>query len=141
MTAGRSRVLTTPMRLFVVASIAMLPACSPDAPLEIPEPEVVEEVASCDEVVDVAEDYVRLMAAELVEAPRAVVTGEAPATPRIAALRDIGEILDERAIRLACEPLQLRTELNERIVDLESDHPVVSLFLDIVRERGAIPGS
>lgn len=121
--------------------MTLLAACSTDAPLEIPEPQAVEEVASCDEVVDVAEDYVRLMAAELAEAPRAVVTGDEPTTPRLAALRGIGEILDERAVRLTCEPLELRTELNARIADLESDHPVVSLFLDIVREQGAVPGS
>ena len=123
----------------VLGLAAVLSACSPDAPLEIPEPQVVEEVETCDGVVDVAEDYVRLMVAELVDAPRDVVTGEAPATPRLAALGEIAEILDERAVRLACEPLDLRTSLNERITDLESDHPVVSIFLDIVREQGAAP--
>lgn len=111
-------------------------SCSPETPLEIPEPEVVEEVESCAGVVDVAEDYVRLMVAELAEAPRDVVTGDAPATPRLVALAEIAEVLDERAVRLACAPLELRTSLNERISDLESDHPVVSLFLDIVREEG-----
>lgn len=138
--SARRRPFASHLGLLLVVSSVVLQACAPEAPLEIPEPEVVEEVATCDQVVDVAEDYVRLMAAELVEAPRDVVTGEAPATPRLAALRDIGEILDERAIRLSCEPLQLRTELNERITDLESDHPVVSLFLEIVREGGAVSG-
>jgi hypothetical protein len=123
----------------VVGLACVLTACSPDTPLEIPEPQVVEEVETCDGVVDVAEDYVRLMAAELADAPRDVVTGETPATPRLAALGEIAEILDDRAVRLACEPLELRTSLNERITDLESDHPVVSLFLDIVREEGAPP--
>lgn len=123
----------------VVAFVVLLGACSDDAPLEIPEPEAVQEVATCDEVIDVAEDYVRLMFAELPDAPRDVVTGADPPTARLAALREIGEILDERAVRLACDPNELRTEVNSRIVDLESDHPVVSLFLDIVREEGLVP--
>ena len=129
----------TPRRLHVATLVAfalVAGACTDDAPLEIPEPEVVEEVVTCDGVIDVAEDYVRLMVEELPTAPRAVVTGEAPPSPRLAALRDVGEILDERAVRLACDPGELRTELNERISDVTSDHPVVSIFLDIVRESG-----
>lgn len=141
MSARHSRLRGSLAGFGMAVVISGLTSCSPDAPLEIPEPQVVEEVASCDEVVDVAEDYVRLMVAELVDAPRAVVTGDEPSTARLAALRDIGEILDERAVRLACEPLELRTQLNERISDLESDHPVVSLFLEIVREQGALSGS
>ena len=126
------------MRLVtVVLPLALVVAgCSPDRPLQIPEPEAVEEVATCDGVADVAEDYVRLMFEELPTASRDVVTGEEAPTPRLAALQEIGEILDERAVRLACDPLELRTDVNDRIVDLESDHPVVSLFLDIVREQG-----
>lgn len=120
---------------------ALIGACTSNTPLEIPEPDVVEEVETCDGVIDVAEDYVRLMAEELTDAPRSVVTGDEPATPRLQALREIGEILDERAVRLACDPLALRTEVNRRIADLQSDHPVVELFLDIVREQGAVTGN
>ncbi len=126
--------------LFVVF-VALTAACTDDAPLEIPEPEIVEEVETCEGVADVAEDYVRLMFAELPSIPRDVVTGVDPPTPRLVALQQIGEILDERAVRLACDPTELRTEINSRIDDLESDHPVVSIFLEIVREEGVVPAS
>ena len=125
----------------LVALVLVVAACTDDAPIEIPEPEVVAEVETCDGVADVAEDYVRLMYAELPSAPRVVVTGAEAPTERLAALQEIGEILDERAVRLACDPFELRTDVNERIADLESDHPVVSLFLDIVREDGVVPTS
>ena len=127
--------------VLLTALAVVVAACTQDAPLEIPEPEVVEDVETCDGVADVAEDYVRLMADELLSAPRDVVAGEAPPTPRLAALQQIGEILDERAVRLACDPSELRTEINSRVDDLESDHPVVSLFLDIVREEGVAPST
>lgn len=81
------------------------------------------------------------MFAELPSIPRDVVTGVDPPTPRLVALQQIGEILDERAVRLACDPTELRTEINSRIDDLESDHPVVSIFLEIVREEGVVPAS
>jgi len=120
----------------LMAFVLLAAACTRPAPLEIPEPEVVEEVATCDEVADAAEDYVRLMFAELPTVSRSVATGDAPATPRLGALEQIGEIIDERAQRLACDPVDLRAEVNSRITDLESDHPVVAIFLDIVREEG-----
>jgi hypothetical protein len=132
--------MTRRLSLLVALALAVT-ACTDDVPTEIPEPEVVAEVETCDGVIDIAVDYVHLMFAELPTAPRDVVTGAEAPTPRLAALQEIGEVLDERAVRLACDPLELRSEVNERIADLDSDHPVVSLFLDIVREEGVVPST
>lgn len=123
----------------LVAATVVLASCTGDEPPAIPEPAAVEEVATCDGVVDVAEDYVRIMAEELETAPLDVVTGDAPATPRLAALEEVGAVIDRRRDRLGCDPDEFRTAVNERVADLETDDPIVAIFLDIVRDRG-VPG-
>jgi hypothetical protein len=70
--------------------------------------------------------------------PLAVIRGEEPAPPEVAALNARGAEFDARAAALECDPVALNAAIVERIEDLSSDDLTGSLFLDVVRS-GAFP--
>lgn len=134
--------------LLLAVSIGALAACDaaddplPDGvtttrepPPPAPSVEEVAEVESCRDLVDVGELFVRNMV-QLLETglPIEVLTGERPAPPEVEALRAVGEELDARASRLDCSAAGLNADIVAEIDDIESDEPVVALFLEIVRE-------
>ena len=98
------------------------------------EPETVERVASCDALVPIGAELVRRLAEAVEGAPLETVTGEAPPSDELTALRAIGEEVDLRASHLGCDPAALNATINEETADLTTDDPVVQVLLDIVRE-------
>jgi hypothetical protein len=115
-------------------------ATSCDSPPEL-EPEVVEKVETCDEIVPIGEELVRRLFEAVEGAPLEMVIGEAPPSEELAALRAIGTQLDERAARLSCDAAVLNAAIVAETDDLESDDPVAQIFLDVVREGvvGTLP--
>lgn len=96
--------------------------------------EEVQEVESCDDLIEVGELFVRNMVQALEAGlPIDVLRGEAPTPPEVDDLQAIGRELDERAGRLNCVIGDLNRAIVEEVDDIESDEPVVALFLEIVR--------
>lgn len=89
---------------------------------------------SCDDLVEVGVLFVRNMV-HVLEAgvPIGVLTGEEEAPPEVDALEEVGRELDARVARLGCVVGDLNAEIVAEVEDIESDEPVVALFLDIVR--------
>lgn len=99
-----------------------------------PTPEEVQEVERCDDLIEVGELFVRNMVQALEAGlPIGVLRGEAPAPPEVERLRAVGQELDERAGRLNCVVGDLNEAIVAEVDDIESDEPVVALFLEIVR--------
>jgi hypothetical protein len=99
-----------------------------------PTPEEVQEVESCDDLIEVGELFVRNMV-QVLEAglPVEVLRGEAPAPAEVEALGRVGRELDERAGRLNCVVGDLNQAIVDEVDDIESDAPTVAIFLEIVR--------
>ncbi len=96
--------------------------------------EEVQEVESCDDLIEVGELFVRNMVQALEAGlPIDVLRGEAPTPPEVDDLRAIGRELDERAGRLDCVIAELNRAIVQEVDDIESEEPVVALFLEIVR--------
>ena len=106
----------------------------PPPPPPSPSPEEVQEVETCDDLVEVGELFVRNMVQAL-ESGLAVdvLRGDAPAPPEVDVLRAVGRELDERAARLSCVVGDLNQSIVEEVDDIDSNEPVVVLFLEIVR--------
>jgi len=128
-------------RLLIALCAFSLLAASCDSPPPALEPEVVEKVETCDEIVPIGEELVRRLFAAVEGAPLDVVTGDAPPGEELVALAVIGDQLDERASRLHCDADQLNAAINEAVDDLETDDPVAQIFLGIVRQGvvGTLP--
>ncbi len=99
-----------------------------------PTPEEVQDVESCDDLIEVGELFVRNMV-QVLEAglPVDVLRGDVPPPAELDELTSVGRELDERADRLACDVGELNGEILAEVDDIQSDEPVVALFLDIVR--------
>ncbi len=127
-------------RLLVPFTGLLLLAASCDSPPAL-EPEVVERVEVCEDLVPIGAELVRRTAAAVEGAPLAMVTGEIPPTDELAALRAIGREIDLRASRLTCDARALNAAINEDTSELESDDPVAQMYLEVVREGvvGTLP--
>jgi hypothetical protein len=99
-----------------------------------PAPEGAE---SCEELVEVGVDWVERTAVALEGQPLEVVTGDAAAPEELAELQAIGVAIDVRAAELECSTEELNQAIATEVADLESDDPVVSLFLRIVQSNAA----
>ena len=124
------------MRIWILASavvvVVLAAACSsPEEEVVLPEPE---EVETCDGLVEAGVTYVEAMVEALPGQPVEVVTGEAPLPERLAEVTRVGRELDARAANLECDAAALNAEIAAEIDDLESDEPVVEIFLEVVRE-------
>jgi hypothetical protein len=103
-------------------------------PPPAPTPEEVQVVEDCSDLVEVGELFVRNMVQALeLGLPVDVLRGVVPAPAEVQTLREVADELDRRALRLGCVVGDLNREILEEVDDLESDEPVVALFLDIVR--------
>lgn len=96
----------------------------------VPAPEDAE---SCEELVGVGVDWVKRTAAALEGQPLEVVTGDVDPPEEIAELQGIGAGIDARATELGCDPAVLNAAIGDGVADLQSDDPVVSLFLRLVQ--------
>ena len=128
-------------RLALCIALALVVSACDSEPIPIFEPEVVEKVETCDEIIPVYEELVRRMFEAVEGAPIDVVTGDAPPSEELIALSVIGDNLDEKAARLSCDPAAVNAEVVEATQDLESADPVAQIFLDIVRSGvvGTLP--
>lgn len=114
------------------AVVVLAAGCSsPDTEVVLPEPE---EVETCDGLVEAGVIYVEAMVEALPGQPVEVVTGEAPMPDRLVEVTRVGRELDARAVNLECDAAALNAAIAGEIEDLESDEPVVQIFLDVVRE-------
>ncbi len=127
-------------RLLVPFTGLLLLAAACDSPPAL-EPEVVERVEVCEDLVPIGVELVRRTAEAVEGAPLAMVTGEIPPSDELAGLRAIGREIDRRASRLACDPRELNAAINVETAELESDDPVAQMYLDVVREGvvGTLP--
>ncbi len=99
-----------------------------------PTPEEIQEVETCDDLIEVGELFVRNMVQALESGlPIEVLRGDAAAPTAVEELRAVGQELDERVGRLGCVVGDLNTAIVAEVDDIESDEPVVALFLEIVR--------
>lgn len=99
-----------------------------------PSVEEVQDVEDCDDLIEVGELYVRNMVQALESGlPLDVLTGDGPEPPELALLREVGRELDSRVARLDCVVGDLNQAIAAEVADIESDEPVVAIFLDIVR--------
>lgn len=135
------RAVRPPSSALVPAAVALalfVAAC--DSPPAL-EPEVVERVEVCEDLVPIAAELVRRTAEAVEGAPLAMVTGEIAPSDELAGLRAIGREIDLRAARLACDPAGLNAAINEDTAELESDDPVAQMYLDVIREGvvGTLP--
>lgn len=96
-------------------------------------PPAPEDAESCEELVTVGVDWVKRTAGALEGQPLEVVTGDAEPPEEIAELQAIGAGIDVRATELGCDPAVLNAAIGDGVADLESDDPVVSLFLRLVQ--------
>ncbi len=127
-------------RLLAPFTGLVLVAAACDSPPAL-EPEVVERVEVCEDLVPIAAELVRRTTAAVEGAPLAMVTGEIPPSEELAGLRAIGREIDLRASRLACDPVELNAAINEDTAGLESGDPVAQIYLEVVREGvvGTLP--
>lgn len=116
-----------PWALVAAAVVFVLGACTSSEP---PPPQ---EVETCDGLVEVGVGYVEQMVDALEGQPVDVVTGEVDPPPEIVELQQLGRDLDLRAARLGCDPAVLNAAINEEIADIETDDPIVAIFLEVVR--------
>ncbi len=77
--------------------------------------------------------WVERTAAALEGQPLEVVTGDAEPPEDIAELQSVGAAIDVRAADLGCATAELNRAIATAVVNLESDDPVVSLFLRLVQ--------
>jgi hypothetical protein len=98
-----------------------------------PSPREVREVEKCDDLVPVGVSFVENMVEALGGLPVGVLRGEDPLPPDVVALEVVGRELDERAARLGCDVNGLNSEIVVGVAEIDSDEPVVALFLDIIR--------
>ena len=99
-----------------------------------PTVEEVQEVDKCDDLVEVGVLFIENMIQALELSPSiGVLTGEDEPPEEIAFLQDVGRELDARVARLGCSVSQLNTEIAAEVEAIESNDPVVALFLEIVR--------
>lgn len=103
----------------------------------VPAPEDVE---SCEELVEVGVDWVERTAIALVGQSLAVVTGDTEAPEELMELQMVGSAIDIRAAELGCDQALLNQAISTGVADLESDDPVVSLFLRLVQSNSAGSG-
>ena len=121
----------------LVALVVIAASCDPPPPAL--EPEVVEKVETCDEIVPIEEELIRRMFEAVQGAPLEMVTGEVAPSEELIALSVIGDQLDERAARLGCDADELNALVVAQTADLESTDPVAQIFLEIV--RGGVVGT
>jgi hypothetical protein len=93
----------------------------------------VREVEKCDDLVPVGVSFIENMVEALGGLPVGVLRGEDPLPPQVVELEAVGRELDQRAARLACDANGLNSEIVAEVADLNSEEPVIELFLDIVR--------
>ena len=122
------------VRRWLVALITLTVLAGACDSTPVLEPEVVERVESCGDLVPIGAELVRRLADAVEGASLEMVTGEIPPTDELAALQRIGVELDQRAARLACDPVELNAAINEDTAGVKSDDPVAQILLDIVRE-------
>jgi hypothetical protein len=103
----------------------------------VPAPEDVE---SCEELVEVGVDWVERTAIALEGQPLEVVTGDTEAPEELMELQMVGSAIDIRAAELGCDQALLNQAISTGVADLESDDPVVSLFLRLVQSNSAGSG-
>lgn len=96
-----------------------------------------QDVDTCDGLVVVGVDWVKRTATALEGQPLEVVTGDAEPPEELVELQAVGAALDARAAELGCSMSDLNLAIALETSDLESDDPVVSLFLDVVRFEAA----
>ena len=99
-----------------------------------PTPEEIQEVETCEDLVEVGELFVRNMVQALESGlPIDVMRGDAQAPRAVEDLRAVGRELDDRVSRLGCVVGDLNTAIVAEVDDIDSEEPVVALFLEIVR--------
>lgn len=126
----------------VVAVLAVVgAACDSSTSVPVLEPEVVERVEVCEDLVPIGAELVRRLTEAVEGAPLEMMTGDAPPSEELAGLRSIGVEIDLRAARLGCDAAALNAAINLETVDLVTEDPVARLFLDVVREGvvGTLP--
>ena len=96
----------------------------------VPAPEDVDE---CEGLVEVGVDWVERTAEALHGQPFEVVTGTSGLPEDLEELREIGVAIDTRSAELGCHRSELQAAIVAGTSELESDDPVVSLFLAVVR--------
>jgi hypothetical protein len=109
-----------------------------------PTPEQVQDVDECDDLVDVGVIYAENMIQALEnETSIDVLTGREAPGEDIQILIELGSELDRRASSLGCDLVLLNAEIVADLEGIESENPVVDLFLEIVRSgvvgSGAAP--
>lgn len=134
--AGSVRVVAVIAALGVVAA-----ACDSSTSVPVLEPEVVERVEVCEDLVPIGAELVRRLTEAVAGAPLEMVAGDAPPSEELAGLRAIGGEIDLRAARLACDAAALNVAINLETADLVTEDPVAQLLLDVVREGvvGTLP--
>lgn len=111
-------------------------SCSPqNGEVVVPPPA---SAVTCAALVPIGVRLVEAYAAVLGDLPFEVVDGTSPAGEKLATLIESGAELDARAARLDCNVEDLNNAIIAQTVDLESDDPVVELFLETM--RGGVVG-
>ena len=110
---------------WALASVFAVAACS-----GVPAPQ---DAPNCATLEIVAIDWVERTAEALEGQPLEVVTGSAAPPEEVAELQQRGVAIDQRAAELGCNRAQLQRAIVVGIEDMQSDDPVVSLFLEVVR--------
>jgi len=96
-----------------------------------------EDVDSCEGLIPVGVDWVERTARALEGQPLEVVTGESPAPEELAALQELGGAIDTRATELGCSTAELNHAIANEVAEMDSEDPVVSMFLRIVQSNPA----
>lgn len=136
--------LRVPLAAALIALTVLASGCNGGGPLPPgvtgtrpppppPTPEEVQEVEDCDDLVPVGVSFVENMIGALSGLPIGVLRGEVPPPAAIAELDAVGRELDARAVRLGCDAGVLNREIIAAVSDIESDEPVIALFLEVVR--------
>ena len=109
----------------IVVLVLVLAGCG-----GVPAPQDVE---SCEGLVEVGVDWVKRTASALAGQPLEVVTGSEAPPEELEELQAIGIALDDRAAELGCDMGRLKSAIAAGTADIETEDPVVGLFLDVVR--------
>lgn len=96
----------------------------------MPEPETVED---CDGLVEVGAQLVRAYVRVLEEVRVDDFTAD-DMPPEFLELERIGDDLDDRVVRLECDPDDLNMRINDEIGDVTTDSPMAAMLLQLVGE-------
>ncbi len=106
------------------------PAGEPDA---VPEPERVERVETCDDMVDIGAQLVRAYVRVVEELRLDTLTSD-DAPPELLELEQVGRDIDAKVASLGCDLEALNVRINAEIEGLETDSAAGQLLLQLVRE-------